>query len=150
MIEFQSVEQLKAAVGSTLGRSRVHRIDQTQVDAFASLSGDFQWIHVDTERAALGPYGHTVGHGLLTVSISQHLAHEMWDLSIKKTGLLYGFNKMRFPAPLLIPADISVDVTLLSVDATDQFCRVTSTVTTWAEDTVKPVCVTEPVILYTL
>jgi acyl dehydratase len=74
----------------------------------------------------------------------------MWDLSIKKTGLLYGFNKMRFPAPLLIPADISVDVTLLSVDATDQFCRVTSTVTTWAEDTVKPVCVTEPVILYTL
>ena len=150
MIEFQSVQELRDAVGTVIGRSRVHQIDQTQVDGFADLSGDHQWIHVDTVRAAAGPYGHTVGHGLLTVAISQHLAHEVWDLAIRKTGLLYGFNNLRFPAPLLVPADISVEVKFLDVDDGEGYCKVTSLVTTWVENMVKPVCVSEPIILFTL
>lgn len=150
VIEFHSLQELRDAVGTKVGSSRVHRIDQTQVDGFAELSGDHQWIHVDTERAAAGPYGHTVGHGLLTVAISQHLAHEVWVLAVpKKTGLLYGFNNLRFPAPLLVPADISVEVEFLSLDEGEGFCKITSLVTTWMEDSVKPVCVSEPIVLYT-
>jgi acyl dehydratase len=87
MVEFHSVQELKDALGSTIGRSQIHRIDQTQVDGFANLSGDHRWIHVDVERATAGPYGHAVSHGLLTVAISQHLAHEMWGLTIRRIAL---------------------------------------------------------------
>jgi acyl dehydratase len=150
MREFLNVADLKAAVGTTLGRSRVHRIDQSQVDGFADSSGDHEWMHVDVERAALGPYGGTIVHGILTVAVSQHLAHEVWSLTSRKTNLLYGFNNVRFPAPLPVPADISVLVELLDVEEGISMCKVTSRVTTTAEGVAKPVCVTEPVILYTL
>jgi acyl dehydratase len=147
---FTNVADLVDAVGPTLGRSRVHRIDQARVDGFADASGDHQWMHVDIERAAAGPFGQTIVHGLLTVAISQHLAHEVWELVNRKTGVLYGFDNLRFPAPLPVPGDISVVVDLLDVETANGYCKVISRVTTEAIGIAKPVCVSEPIIFYTL
>jgi acyl dehydratase len=136
------------AVGEQLGRSSVHTIDQKMVDAFADLSGDHQWIHVDPERAKTGPYGTTIVHGLLTLAISQHLAHEVWDVVTRKFGLNYGSNKVRFPAPLPVPAQISVVVELLEVGERGDLIQVGTRVTTEAVGIEKPVCVFEPIVLY--
>lgn len=150
MQNFYSVADLKKSVGTILGRSRTELIDQGRVDGFANVSGDKQWIHIDVEKAAFGPYGHTIAHGLLTVAVSQHLAHEVWDLVERKTAALYGFNKLRFPAPVPVPSQISVVVELLSVDDLGDSCRVMSRVTTEALGVSKPVCVSEPIVLFYL
>jgi len=118
------------------------------VDAFADLSGDHQWIHVDTEWAKTGPYGTTIVHGLLTLTISQHLGHEVWDVVTRKFGLNYGSDKVRFPAPLPVPAQIFVVVELLEVGERGGLIQVRTRVTTEAVGIEKPVCVFEPIVLY--
>jgi acyl dehydratase len=150
MREFRTADELAAAVGEPLGRSSWHKVEQKQVDLFAEVTGDHQWIHVDQERAATGPYGQTIAHGLLTMSISQHLAYEVYDVVGRKMGLNYGANKLRFPAPLPIPAEIAVTVELLQVGQRGDLCEVVSRVTTEAAGIAKPVCVFEPVTLYQL
>jgi len=150
MREFHTANELKDAVGETLGRSQMHHIDQSQVNTFADLTGDHQWIHVDPERARTGPYGGTIVHGLLTMALSQHMSREVWDVVTRKMGLNYGNNKLRFPTPLPVPSDISVVVELLEVGNRGGLCQVTSRVTTEAIGIGKPVCVFEPITLFQL
>lgn len=147
MRTFSNAKELKDSIGVNLGSSNAFIIDQKMVNTFADLSGDHQWIHVDVERAKSGPYGTTIVHGLLTLSVSQHLAHSVYELKNQIMGLNYGSNKVRYLAPLRVPASISVGVELLNVEERSDMSQIWSRVTTSAEGYEKPVCVFEPITL---
>ncbi len=100
MSSFDTAEQLLAAVGADLGQSSWHRIDQARVDAFAEATGDHQWIHVDPVRAAQGPFGGTVAHGFLTLSMLPVLLGELQQVPGARLALNYGLNRVRFPTPV--------------------------------------------------
>ena len=94
---FESADELRAAVGEHLGYSDWHVVTQEQVNLFADATGDHQWIHVDPEKAAQGPYGTTVAHGYLTLSLVPMLAAGVSRVDGAKMGVNYGSNKVRFP-----------------------------------------------------
>ncbi|MGW5122351.1 MaoC family dehydratase, partial [Streptomyces noursei] len=95
---FGSVEELRAAVGEELGPSDWLAVDQKRIDLFAEATGDHQWIHVDEERAAAGPFGTTIAHGYLTLSLLPVLVPQLLRVDNVKMGINYGTNKVRFPA----------------------------------------------------
>ena len=103
---FRTPEDLVAAVGEHLGRSDWVLVDQARINAFADATGDHQWIHVDPERAASGPFGSTVAHGYLTLSLVPVLVSSLVDYSGWSVKINYGSNKVRFPMP--VPVDSSV------------------------------------------
>jgi acyl dehydratase len=112
---FTSHQELKAAVGVHLGTSDWIRIDQQRIDRFAAATDDHQWIHVDPERAAAGPYGRTIAHGYLTLSllpvlVSSVVAYDGWRAKIN-----YGSDKVRFPQPVPVDSRIQASVELGSV-----------------------------------
>src|SRR6188768_1491938 len=113
---FHGIEELAAAAGSELGSSDWHVITQEQVNLFADATGDHQWIHVDPERAKGGPFGGTIAHGYLTVSLIPGVLHEVWKVDGMKMGLNYGINKLRFPAPVPVGSKVRVDATLAKVE----------------------------------
>src|SRR5436190_80883 len=100
---FESLAELHEAVGEHLGYSGWHRIEQSRIDAFADATGDRQWIHVDPERAAHGPFGGTIAHGYLTLSLLPMLVAQIYRVSGVRMGVNYGLNRVRFPAP--VPVD---------------------------------------------
>ena len=96
---FANVDELAAAKGEHLGYSDWHTVTQEQVNTFADATGDHQWIHVDPERAASGPFGGTIAHGYLTLSLIIPMYSEVLTVTDAKMGVNYGLNKVRFPAP---------------------------------------------------
>lgn len=148
---FESVDDLRTAVGTTIGHSDWHTVDQAQVDAFAEATGDRQWIHVDRERAAQGPFGTTIAHGYLVLSLLPILISQVYDVRGKRMGLNYGLNKVRFPAPVPTGSRIRVGVELVSVeDASDGGVQIALTATVRREGGEKPCCVAETLVrLYT-
>ena len=95
-----SLDELKARIGQEIGVSQWHLIDQTKINAFADVTGDHQYIHVDPVRAAQTAFGGTIAHGLLTLSLSAVMFHEaIPPIANRKMGINYGFNKVRFLAP---------------------------------------------------
>jgi len=100
---FNGVDELRAAVGTQLGVSDWHTVDQSQIDTFADATLDHQWIHVDVEAAAAGPFGTTIAHGFLTLSLLPHFASQVFRLETPGARLNYGLDKVRFPAP--VPVD---------------------------------------------
>ena len=106
---FESVDELRAAAGEHLGYSDWHTVDQAQVTAFAEATGDRQWIHVDPERAAQGPFGTTVAHGYLTLSLLPMLVSQVYRVTGVRMGLNYGLNRVRFPAPLPTGSQVRAD-----------------------------------------
>src|SRR5215217_1658387 len=111
-VRFQELESL---VGEELGSSEWHLIDQERVNTFAAVTGDHQWIHVDPERAAAGPFGGTIAHGYLTLSMLPALMGEVWRVDGVRMGVNYGLNKVRFPAPLPVGSRIRAGVELVEV-----------------------------------
>jgi acyl dehydratase len=95
---FRSAEDFKAAVGQQLGPTSWLTIDQQRIDAFAEATGDHQWIHVDAERAKAGPYGGTIAHGYLTLSLVNHFLPELIRPEGMKLGINYGCDRVRFPS----------------------------------------------------
>ncbi len=95
---FESPHDLKAAVGKHLGYSEWLEIDQQRINQFADATGDHQWIHVDPDKAADGPYGSTIAHGYLTLSLTNLLLPEIMSVPGASMGINYGANKLRFPA----------------------------------------------------
>lgn len=109
MLIISSIEEAVAAVGHELGASDWVTIDQDRIDVFASATGDHQWIHVDVERAlAESPYGSTIAHGFLTLSLIPALSKQNYRVENAKMGINYGLNKVRFLAP--VPAGSRVRV----------------------------------------
>ena len=103
---FSSVEALQAAVGETLGPTDWLTIEQSRVDAFAEATGDHQWIHVDVERARQGPFGGTIAHGYLTLSLSSFFLPQLLRVEVSGMGINYGLDRVRFPAPVRVGAQI--------------------------------------------
>jgi acyl dehydratase len=108
---FQGIAELEKAVGAHLGYSDWHTVTQEQITLFADATGDHQWIHVDPERAAAGPFGSTVAHGFLTMSLLPLLVAQVYRVEGLSMGVNYGLNRVRFPAP--VPACAAEWLTLL-------------------------------------
>src|SRR5215218_4274266 len=102
MRTFISVEELQQAVGEELGSSDWLLIEQSRVDLFADATDDHQWIHVDQARAADGPFGGTIAHGYLTLSLIPWLSSQIFAFETPGARLNYGLNKVRFPAPVRV------------------------------------------------
>ena len=103
------LEELKAAEGETLGTSDWHEVTQKDVDTFADVTGDHQWIHVDVDRAKETPFGGTIAHGYLTLSLGPALNNQVFSLEGFAFALNYGLNKVRFPAPVPVPSKVRAE-----------------------------------------
>jgi len=144
---FTSFDDLTAAVGEDLGASDWLTIEQDRVDAFAEATGDHQWIHVDPARAAEGPFGTTIAHGFLTLSLcAPLLAKALAGLTTSGMSINYGTNKVRFPAPVPVGSRIRARVTVASVEDVPDAEQMIAVTTIEREGGDKPVCVAELVI----
>lgn len=112
-----SVADLTAMTGQEVGQSRWHRVDQAMIDAFAQVSGDHQFIHVDPARAAATPFGNTIAHGFLTVALLSAMAAEAQpQLAGLAMSVNYGFDRLRFLAPVPVDSDVRGRFTLASLE----------------------------------
>ena len=147
MRTFTSFDDLTAAVGEDLGASDWLTIEQDRVDAFAEATGDHQWIHVDVERAASGPFGGTIAHGYLTLSLIPMLGAQVFGLETPGAKLNYGVNKVRFPHPVRVGSRIRDHVTMGEVTDLPAGKQLTLRHTIEIEGRPKPGCVAETVVL---
>ncbi|MER6012862.1 MaoC family dehydratase [Streptomyces bluensis] len=145
---FTSADELKAAVGEQLGYSDWLEIDQKRIDLFAEATGDHQWIHVDPERAATGPFGTTIAHGYLTLSLLPLLVPQVMKVDNVTMGVNYGTNKVRFPAPVPVGSRLRATAVLKEVTEAGGGVQVTAAVSVEREGGDKPVCVAESVSRY--
>jgi acyl dehydratase len=143
-----SIEDLTALVGTHLGYSDYLTVTQEQVNLFAEATGDHQWIHVDPERAAAGPFGHTIAHGYLTLSMVPVLLASVLRVEGVAMGVNYGTNKVRFTSPVPVGADIRAGATLASLDDVSGGVQVVLDVIVEVRDAPKPSCVAQVVFRY--
>jgi acyl dehydratase len=144
----KSIEDLHALVGSHLGYSNYQTVTQEQVNLFAEATGDHQWIHVDPERAKAGPFGHTIAHGYLTLSLIPVLLGGVMKVDGVSMGVNYGTNKVRFTSPVPVGSEIRAGATLASVDEVSGGVQVALDVTVEVKDAPKPSCVAQVVFRY--
>ncbi|MDQ6618060.1 MAG: MaoC family dehydratase [Actinomycetota bacterium] len=142
------LDQLDAYVGKNVGRSAWYTITQEQVNRFADATHDHQWIHVDPARAEGGPFGQTIAHGYLTLSMAPVLLFEVLEVAGVGLVINYGANRVRFPAPVLVGSRLRASVDLLETTAVEGGVQATFRMTFEAEGTTKPVCVAEIVYRY--
>ncbi|MET0900635.1 MAG: MaoC family dehydratase [Mycobacterium sp.] len=149
MRTFESVDELVAAKGEELGSSEWVTITQDEVNLFADATGDHQWIHVDPERAAQGPFGATIAHGFLTLALLPRLTHQIFAVNGVKLGINYGLNKVRFPSPVPVGSKVRGTTTLADTQDVGQG-TVQATLTTVIEidGAAKPACVAESIVRY--
>ncbi|WP_319435657.1 MaoC family dehydratase [Mycobacterium sp. RTGN5] len=136
-----------AALGNHLGYSDWHTVTQQQINEFAEATGDRQWIHVDTEKAASGPYGRTIAHGYLTLSLVPLLAKQIYQVSGLSMGVNYGLDKLRFPAPVPVDSRIRAGAELVAVEVSGNRGRATVRFTVEVEGGDRPACVLDSVAL---
>ena len=144
---FTSFYELAEAAGEDLGTSEWVEVTQDRVDQFADATGDHQWIHVDVERAAAGPFGGTIAHGYLTLSLVPWLGSQVFGLETPGAKLNYGVNKVRFPNPVRVGKRIRSHVTMGEVTEIPAGRQLTLKHTVEIEGEEKPACVAETVVL---
>jgi acyl dehydratase len=144
---FTGVDEVVGAVGTQLGETEWTEITQEQVNQFAEATGDHQWIHVDVERAAKGPYGGTIAHGYLTLSLIARFGSELFDVSGVSAKLNYGVNKVRFPAPVPVGSRIRAGASIAGAQETPAGVQVSLQWVIELENSTKPACVAETVVL---
>jgi len=144
-MSFATIDELRAAAGSKIGYSDWITIDQERINKFADATGDHQWIHVDAERAAAGPFKTTIAHGYLTLSLLPALVGDMARVDGVRMGVNYGVNKVRFPAAVPVDSRVRALIELQSVDDVTGGVQVTLRVTIERDGGDKPVCVAESV-----
>jgi acyl dehydratase len=142
------IDEVKAAVGRHLGTSDWFEITQDRIDQFADATGDHQWIHVDPERAAAGPFGTTIAHGYLTLSLSNALLPEIVEVQGVSMGVNYGVGKVRFPAPVPVGSRIRARAELVAADDVAGGVQTTVLITVELEGSDKPACVIESISRY--
>jgi acyl dehydratase len=148
MRTFSSPSALHEAAGQHLGYSDWRTVDQKQVDLFAEATGDHQWIHVDPERAAKGPFGRTIAHGFLTLSLLPVLMAEIYRVEGVRMGVNYGVNRVRFPAPLPVGSRVRAGLEVVEVTDVEGGVQVVARTTVEAEGAPKPCCVAETVVRF--
>lgn len=141
----EGIGALESLVGEELGTSRWHDITQEQVNAFADVTGDHQWIHVDPQRAAAGPFGGTIAHGYLTLSMLPALMAEVWRVEDVRMGINYGLNRVRFPSPVRVGSRVRVVARLKEVSPVDGGVQGVVEATVEIEGGAKPAAVAETV-----
>jgi acyl dehydratase len=149
MKTFGSVGELIGAAGTLLGPGPWLEVDQSRVDLFADATGDHQWIHIDPERAAQGPFGGTIAHGYLTLSLLPVLMKDLYSVDGVKMGINYGLNKVRFPAPVRVGSKVRLAAEIASVEEIGGGgVQLVLRSTVEADGLDKPVCVAESVVRY--
>ena len=138
-------DELHAAVGRHLGHSEWLRIDQQRIDRFADATGDHQWIHVDAERAAAGPFGCTIAHGYLTLALANHFLPQIVEVTGFALGVNYGTGRVRFAAPVRVGSRLRAGAVLTAVTDVTGGLQATITVTIEIEGADKPACVVETI-----
>ena len=141
--DIAALKQAAAAGDKELGVSQWVTLDQAMIDRFAEATGDFQWIHVDVERAKASPFGTTIAHGWLTLSLLARLSNETYRVEQLAARLNYGCNKVRFTAPVPAGSRLRATVRIVSVEDVAQGARLTSEAIVEREGSDKPVCVAE-------
>lgn len=147
MTVFEGLDQIEAAIGTHIGYSEWMEITQERVDAFADATGDHQWIHVDPARAADGPYGTTIAHGYLTLSLLPVLGAEILDIRGFSMMINYGLEKVRFPAAVPVGSRIRAGIELTSLQRKASGVQLNSVVTVEIEGGDRPALVAETVRL---
>lgn len=135
-------------VGQRLGTSDWIKITQDQVDRFADATGDKQWIHTDPQRAAKGPFGGTIAHGYLTLSLAPVVIAQVLEIRELTAALNYGLNKVRFPAPLPVGALMRAVVTVMSAQQKTSGVESVFTLTYEIDGQDRPACVADVIVLY--
>jgi acyl dehydratase len=144
---FADLAEFVAAKGEPLGTSEWHEVTQEQVNMFADATGDHQWIHVDVDRATAGPFGGTIAHGYLTLSLIPALGHSIYRVDGLKMGINYGSNKVRFPNPVRVGSRVRATAELVEVTEVAQGTQAVVKYTVEIENQPKPACVAETVVL---
>ncbi|MEZ7004688.1 MaoC family dehydratase [Streptomyces sp. SCSIO 75703] len=145
---FTSAADLKAAVGERLGHTDWLEVDQARIDRFAEATGDHQWIHVDPEKAAAGPFGTTIAHGYLTLSLLPLFGPQLMAVEGVRMGVNYGTNKVRFPAPVPVGSRLRATAAITAVEDVAGGVQAAVAFTVEREGGDKPVCVAESVVRY--
>jgi acyl dehydratase len=143
MRTISGLEELKQAAGDDLGISDWHEVTQEAIDAFADVTGDHQWIHVDPERAKETPFGGTIAHGYYTLSLAPMFNEQIFGLKGFAFAVNYGLNKVRFPAPLPVGDRVRMRAKLKSLEDVPGGAQITVECTFEREGGDKPVCVAE-------
>lgn len=146
---FHSVDEVKAAIGEELGPTGPLVIDQGRVTAFADATGDQQWIHVDPERAANSPFGGTIAHGYLTLSLIPSFAQRLFRIDFGNARLNYGLNKVRFPGPVLVGSALRAKATIVDVQDGARGATVTTRYVLEVDGAAKPACIAEMLVVVT-
>jgi len=145
---FDGLDQFVAAEGSQLGPTDWLPIEQDRVNLFADATDDHQWIHVDPDRAADGPFGGTSAHGLLTLSLLPRFMHELYTVDNVAMAINYGFNKVRFIIPVRVGAKVRARSQVTKVAKLDRAVQATLVTTIEVEGSEKPAAVIESIVRY--
>ncbi len=140
---FTGADELQAAAGEQLGISDRMTIDQQRVNAFADATEDHQWIHLDAQRAAAGPFGTTIAHGFLSLSLLPHLIDQTYRVEGATMVINYGLNKVRFPAPVRVGSAVWAEVMLAEATEVTGGVQLVLRATLQIEGSAKPGCVAD-------
>ena len=143
MKSFNHLAEMQAMVGQNIGTSEWITVTQERVNLFADATGDHQWIHVDPERAAKGPFGTTIAHGFLTLSLLPEMSASAMEVLDTRMGVNYGLGKVRFPAPVPVGSRLRGHFKLTKFEPLEGGAQLTVEVTMEREGSDKPVCVAE-------
>jgi acyl dehydratase len=145
MRRFAHLRELEAEVGRELAVSDWIPVEQARIDHFAEATGDHQWIHVDPARAAAGPFGGTIAHGFLTLSLLPLMGENALAIDDVRMGVNYGLNRVRFPHPVRAGSRVRGHFKLLAYEALEGGAQLTFEVTMEIEGQPKPACVAQSV-----
>lgn len=143
---FSSIDEVRASLGTELGPTASLIIDQARIDAFARTTGDGQWIHVDPDRAVGGPYGATIAHGFLTLSLIPYFARELFELTFCRARINYGLDKVRFPAPVPVGSGLCARATFVGLEEKGAAFMLTTEYVVEAEGASRPACVARTLV----
>jgi acyl dehydratase len=145
MRSFEHITDLQALVGQTVGVSDWITVTQERIRLFADATGDHQWIHLDAERAAAGPFGTTIAHGFLTLSLLPEMGASAFEVLDTRMGVNYGLGKVRFPAPVPSGSRLRGHFKLTAYEPLEGGAQITCEVTMERDGADKPVCVAESI-----
>ena len=139
---------LLGLVGQSLGTTEWIEVTQQQVDLFADATGDRQWIHIDAERAAKGPFKGTIAHGYLTLALTPSVIAQVLEIRELTAALNYGLNKVRFPAPVRVGSQVRAAVTVASAQQKTSGVESVFKLTYEIDGEARPACVADVIVLY--
>jgi acyl dehydratase len=143
MLTLTGLDEVRSYVGKELGVSDWHLVTQEEIDRFADVTGDHQWIHVDVERARESPFGGTIAHGYYTLSLAPRFSYSLFSFQGFAFGVNYGLNRVRFPAPMPVGGRVRMRAKLVGVEEISGGAQLTTELTFEQEGGEKPVCVAE-------